>query len=59
MFNTNRSYPRDGKLRVKLVLGYRGPGRRFGVIPFANGRTFRLGAVAVHVWRLGSNDYAT
>jgi hypothetical protein len=42
--------------RCSLVLGYKGHGKRWGVIRFGNGRTFRAGLVALHVWRLGAND---
>ncbi len=49
--NGNSDAARGGRLRARIVLGYRGPGKRFGVIRFANGRTFRLWAIALHVWR--------
>lgn len=49
--NGNSEAAKVGRLRARIVLGYRGPGKRFGVIRFANGRTFRFGAIALHVWR--------
>ena len=45
-----------GNLRASLVLGYRGHGHRYGIIPFGNGYTLRAGSVALHVWRLGPDD---
>lgn len=38
-------------MKLRLIFGYRGPGKRWGVIPFGNGRTFRAGSIALHVWR--------
>lgn len=40
-----------GKTHLSLVIPYRGPGRRWGKINFANGYTLRAGVVAVHIWQ--------
>ena len=49
--DTNREGARTGRLHCRLILGYAGHGKRFGIIRFANGRTFRAWGVAIHVWR--------
>ena len=49
---------RFGKTCGALILGYRGHGRRYGIIPFGNGYTLRAGNVAVHVWRVATDNAA-
>lgn len=35
-----------------ILLNYRGHGKRYGIIKFGNGYTFRAGRFAAHVWRI-------
>lgn len=50
-----------GPYRAKLITGYRGHGKRWGRINFANGFTLRAGKIALHLWKypvraLGTKD---
>lgn len=38
-------------MKTKLILGYNGHGKKFGIIRFANGFTLRAWKVALHVWK--------
>lgn len=54
--------PRGRQFMFALILGYRGPGKRWGKINFRNGFTLRANRIALHIWwprglALGS-DYA-
>jgi hypothetical protein len=37
-------------VKARLILGYHGSGRRYGIIPFGNGVTLRLWRLALHIW---------
>lgn len=41
-------------MKIRLIVGYRGYGKRWGKINFANGFTLRAGPLAVHVWRVAT-----
>lgn len=46
-----------GPYCASLVLGYRGHGKKRGVIRFDNGFTLRRDGIALYLWKLGPNDY--
>ena len=35
--------------KFRLIFGYCGHGKRWGIIPFGNGRTLRAGHIALHI----------
>ncbi len=43
--------PKGQQTMFKLIFGYRGHGKRWGKIGFANGFTLRAGSVALHIWQ--------
>lgn len=45
-----------GPYRAAFVFGYRGHGKRWGRIGFANGFTLRAGPLALHLWKYASRS---
>lgn len=43
--------PKGRQTMFSLIFGYRGHGKRWGKISFANGFTLRAGSIALHIWR--------
>jgi hypothetical protein len=43
--------PKGRQVMFRVMLGYSGPGRRFGVHRFGNGYELRLGSFHAMVWR--------